>query len=116
MFCASAVARARAYSPITVRDDDAAMVLFVPDTQFGLPRLECQFWLRLPPTYNNPAATVMTALFVKLVNVRGWCMRSCFCWMPQVSFASQEKLNELAYDAQVAKLQYELQNTVGWLP
>jgi secreted Zn-dependent insulinase-like peptidase len=68
-FLSSAVARARTFSPITVRDNDTAMVLFVPDTLFGLPRLECQFWLRLPPTYNSPAATVMTALFVKLVNV-----------------------------------------------
>ena len=78
--------------PSVVRDDDRALVFFRADDLFGKPKASCTFMIIAPPAYESPAAAVLSDLFAKLV---------------------KETLNELAYDASIAVLQYDFYNSVG---
>ena len=88
----SAIARKRVFLPSVIRDDDRSLVFFRQDDIFGKPKATCQFMIIAPPAYESPTAAVLSDLFAKLV---------------------KETLNELAYDASIAVLQYDFYNSVG---
>lgn len=87
-------ARRLSLAPETIRDDDNALAFFLSDDRFGKPRANASFWLSIPAAYESPRSTVLTDLYTQLF---------------------KDQLNELAYDASVASLDYSFNNTTTGL-